>query len=185
MSQLDTGSQADTPPSEQPQEQQHVVPTWAIVLYEAAWLLALGIAFYHRRAVSVWFSGVLAGDSPALTPERLCVLWNTMACGGLGGEMGAYWGLLKHRTRGTEPDNRDRLGYLVYPPVAILLGTVAYALVGSGFIDLEGESLAATSISLNALFAYLFAWLVGFQLERIAHLLLGGIKSLVGSGQHE
>jgi hypothetical protein len=149
---------------------------WLAFFYEVVWLVLLVPAVYFAPFAGDWIVAGI-GSSSRISPDALSVLWSTMAWGGIGGVIGAFYSLYWHVAKVKDFDKQYMMWYIVQPVIGLLIGGLVHLLIGSGLLVARGENASGAQIAL-AFFPYAVSCIAGFRqrfileiIDRIVQLL--------------
>jgi hypothetical protein len=154
---------------------------WAIFLYETVWIGGLIAAIFFSANVVGWLVARSAGPL-SLSADMLGALWNTMAWGGVGGGMGAFYSLYWHVSQVKDFDRRYLMWYVVQPIIGVLIGGLVHLMIGAGLMAAVGQPGPGAEVNLS-LFSYAVAAIGGFRQRFILEIIDRVIQLLTPASQ--
>ena len=142
---------------------------WAAFAYEVLWLGILVLAVFLSPVVVNRIVGIAEG-TPGMDPMALSVLWNTMAWGGIGGVIGAFYSLYWHAALKKDFDKQYIMWYIVQPVIGLLIGGLVHLLIGAGFLTVMSKVSTTSDVILSAL-PYAVACIAGFRQRFILEII--------------
>ncbi|MFQ6015679.1 MAG: hypothetical protein ACE5NP_09580 [Anaerolineae bacterium] len=159
---------------------------FSLLLYELGiFLLLLGALIFDARLAR--FVAFQAGLDAVDSMTKLFLPWQTLIWGGIGGVVGALYSLYWHVSIKQDFDPQFNLSYIVKPLMGIIMGSIVFLIIATGFLTLgqaeqlqavsQGQATAATNFAINQ-FPALLATLAGFRHE-FAFELLDSIMKII------
>lgn len=142
---------------------------WAAFAYEVLWTGILILAVFFSPVAVQWIVGISEGI-PSMDPVALSVLWNTMAWGGLGGVIGAFYSLYWHAAKKKDFDKQYMMWYIVQPVIGLLVGGLVHLLFGAGFLTVMSKASTTSEVVLSAL-PYAVACIASFRQRFILEII--------------
>jgi len=142
---------------------------WAAFVYEMLWIGVLVLAVFFSP-VAVQFIVSTSEGALTIDPSALSVLWNTMAWGGLGGVLGAFYSLYWHAAKKKDFDKQYMMWYTVQPVIGLLVGGLIHLLFGAGFLTAVSKASTTTGVVLSAL-PYAVACIAAFRQRFILEII--------------
>jgi hypothetical protein len=154
---------------------------WAIFLYETVWIGSLVAAIFFSANVVGWLVASSTGPL-SLSADMLGALWNTMAWGGVGGGIGAFYSLYWHVSQVKDFDRRYLMWYIVQPIIGVLIGGLVHLMIGAGLMAAVGQPGPGAEVNLS-LFSYAVAAIGGFRQRFILEIIDRIIQLLTPASQ--
>jgi len=154
---------------------------WGAFAYETLWIAILVLAILFSQSIVTYILGLTQGEQ-AISQEMLLALWTTMAWGGLGGVIGAFYSLYWHAAKVQDFDKQYMMWYIVQPIIGLLIGGLVHLFIGSGFIVARGETASGSETAIS-LFPYAVAAIAGFRQRFILEIIDRMIQLLTPAPQ--
>lgn len=150
-----------------------------LAAYGGAWLLALLFVLVFDRELAAWVGGAV-GRTGLTTLSKLVPFWMCMVWAGIGATAASLYGLYRHVVR-RDFDREYSIGYLVQPPLGVVVGALVYLVTAAVFFVIgEAHTLAAADITATNPLALVSA-LAGFSQRHAYALVDRAARRLTGA----